>query len=424
MDEIKTAPKVSVVVPAYNCEGFLPETLDCLLTQSLKDIQIIIVDDGSTDGTPAMVDRFAAQDKRVTAIHKENGGVSSARNQGIELAEGKYILFLDSDDLLSQTALEEMYNALENTGSDLALCRCMRFGFGGTEYNPIVDSLARETAVDCFDKRLLWNFLPANKCCRTELLKNSGVRFPSTRYSEDGAFWLPLILTAKPKITGVYSAVMKYRRHQPDEGKSVTQSISVDLLQNFRTSLEIVYTAAEAVGADDDYLQEIIYKTYYTLQNEFYRLLWGADDEALAFISAECGELRKRMTPATLKRLDGANRELGSPLASRRAAAERPTVSITVGKGATKAFLRSLYAQSMPLFEVISRESDPEFAEFENFNVGGKARGKIKLRFSGKKPLDPRLLRVIVLLKTSPKFGFLPDFVIKWGAMLFLKLKK
>ncbi len=78
----------------------------------------------------------------------------------------------------------------------------------------------------------------------------------------------------------------------------------------------------------------------------------------------------------------------------------------------------------MPLFEVISRESDPEFAEFENFNVGGKASGKIKLRFSGKKPLDPRLLRVIVLLKTSPKFGFLPDFAIKWGAMLFLKLKK
>ena len=60
------------------------------------------------------------------------------------------------------------------------------------------------------------------------------------------------MLPAKPKITGVYSAVMKYRRHQPDEGKSVTQSISVDLLQNFRTSLEIVYTAAEAVGADDD----------------------------------------------------------------------------------------------------------------------------------------------------------------------------
>ena len=73
MDEIKTAPKVSVAVPAYNCEGFLPETLDCLLAQSLKDIQIIIVDDGSTDGTPAMADRFAAQDKRVTAIHKENG---------------------------------------------------------------------------------------------------------------------------------------------------------------------------------------------------------------------------------------------------------------------------------------------------------------------------------------------------------------
>lgn len=426
MDEIKNCPKVTVVVPAYNCESLLPETLDCLLSQSLKGIEIIIVDDGSADSTPAVIDRYAAANPCITAVHKENGGVSSARNRGIELAKGEYILFLDSDDLLSQTALEEMYNSLESTGGDLALCRCMRFGFGGTEYNPIVDSLTKEAEIDRFDKRLLWNFLVSNKCCRTELIKSSGIRFPSTRYSEDGAFWLPLILTAKPRIIGVHSAVMKYRRHSPAEGKSVTQSISVDLLRNFTESLRIVYSAAKSANADESYLQEILYKTYYTLQNEFYRLLWGADDEALAFICAECASLRERMTPDTLKRLDGANRELGTPLPSRRAAADSPKISITVGKGASKAFLRSLYAQSMPLFEVVSPASDEEFAEFENFVVGktSKAKGNIKLRFGGKKALDPRLLRVIVLLKTSPKFGFLPDFVIKLGAMLFLKLKK
>lgn len=419
--------KISVVVPSYNCESLLPETVECLLGQTLRDIQIILVDDGSTDKTGAVADSYAAKDSRITVLHKPNGGVSDARNRGIELAKGKYTLFLDADDLLESNALEEIYNSLERTNADISICRITRFGYGGTEYNPYADSLARDESIDPFDKRLLWNFLIGNKCFRTELLKNSGIRFPATRYSEDGAFFISLCCKTRPKITGVFGTAAKYRRRSPDEGKSVTQTISLGLLEDFCTSLQIVYDAAEAALDGDerkeDYLREILYKTYHTLQNEFYRLLWGADDESLAFICKKCDELRKKADESTRQRLSHSNRELGAPLESRKAVAENPTVSVLV-KNPSREFLSSLYSQSMPLFEVIcAGKANDDFSSFENFhNVGTLPKGKIKLRFTGKRPLDPRFLRVCVLLKN--KFGFLPDFLLKWGTYVFLKLKK
>lgn len=428
MDEIRVVRvKISVVVPAYNCESLLPETAECLLSQTLRDIQIIIVNDGSADNTGAVADAYAAKDSRVKVLHKPNGGVSSARNLGLENAEGKYVMFLDADDLLENNALEEIYNSLERTNADVSICRIARFGYGGTEYNPYADSLAKDESIDPFDKRLLWNFLIGNKCFRTELLKSSGVRFPSTRYSEDGAFFISLCCKTRPKITGVYGTAGKYRRRSPDEGRSVTQTINLGLLSDFCTSLQIVYDAANAALEGDehreDYLQEILYKTYHTLQNEFYRLLWGADDESLAYICEKCDELYKKMSEGTRARLLTGNKELGTPLPDRKSVAENPTVSVFV-KNPSKKFLSSLYSQSMPMFEVICcGEADKDFTDFENFHAAPAApKGKIKLHFGGKRPLDPRLLRVAVLLKG--KFAFLPDFAVKWGAMLFLKLKK
>ena len=94
------------------------------------------------------------------------------------------------------------------------------------QLNPVAESLASDSLIDCTDKRLLWNFLISNKCFRTEMLKNSKVRFPPLRYSEDGAFTMQLVYKENPKIIGVDGALFKYRRHTPKEGFSVSQSIS------------------------------------------------------------------------------------------------------------------------------------------------------------------------------------------------------
>ena len=92
------SPKVSIIVPVYNVEKYLKRCVDSLVGQTLKDIEIILVDDGSPDGCPKMCDDFVATDSRIKVVHKPNGGLGSARNAGLEVAKGEYVAFVDSDD--------------------------------------------------------------------------------------------------------------------------------------------------------------------------------------------------------------------------------------------------------------------------------------------------------------------------------------
>ncbi|GHU54488.1 glycosyl transferase family 2 [Clostridia bacterium] len=103
---------VSVVVPVYNAEKFLEKCVDSILAQTYADLQVILVDDGSPDTSPAICDAYKEKDGRVSVIHKENAGVSAARNDGIDFAEGGYVVFVDSDDYISETMIEALYNAL------------------------------------------------------------------------------------------------------------------------------------------------------------------------------------------------------------------------------------------------------------------------------------------------------------------------
>ena len=96
-------PKVSVVVPIYGVEKYLRECVDSILAQTLKDIEVILVDDGSPDGCSAIVDEYAAKDPRVVAVHQPNGGYGRAVNNGIELAKGEYIGIVESDDWIEPT---------------------------------------------------------------------------------------------------------------------------------------------------------------------------------------------------------------------------------------------------------------------------------------------------------------------------------
>lgn len=108
-------PKFSVIVPIYNVEKYLPRCIDSLVNQTLKDIEIILVDDGSPDNCPVICDEYAAKDDRIKVIHKKNGGVSAARNDGLYFATGEYVIFCDSDDWMELDACEVMYEtALQN----------------------------------------------------------------------------------------------------------------------------------------------------------------------------------------------------------------------------------------------------------------------------------------------------------------------
>ncbi len=113
--------KVSVIVPVYNVEKYLSECLESLISQTLKDIEIICVNDGSTDSSLAILKNFASKDSRIKIIDKQNEGVSVARNIGIEVATGQYLMFVDSDDYLIENACEKALNTIEHDGSDICI---------------------------------------------------------------------------------------------------------------------------------------------------------------------------------------------------------------------------------------------------------------------------------------------------------------
>ena len=116
-----TTPKVSIVVPVYNTERYLKRCMDSVLTQTLQDIEIILVDDGSKGPCALLCDEFAAADARVKVIHKQNGGLGFARNTGMEAATGEYVGFVDSDDYIDPQMYEILYTAAKKNGADLAV---------------------------------------------------------------------------------------------------------------------------------------------------------------------------------------------------------------------------------------------------------------------------------------------------------------
>mgnify|MGYP000058266539 CR=1 FL=1 len=147
-------PKVSVVVPIYNVEPYLERCIQSLLNQSLKDIEIILVDDGSPDHCPQMCDEYAQKDSRIKVIHKDNAGLGFARNSGLEIATGEYVAFVDSDDYIEFNMYEELYDNAKKQYADIV--------FGGfyTEYPKGVWTASKEVnKIEIFQSKEIMSFL-------------------------------------------------------------------------------------------------------------------------------------------------------------------------------------------------------------------------------------------------------------------------
>lgn len=115
-------PKISVILPVYNVEKYLEECVKTIIGQTYQNLEIILVDDGSLDRCPTLCDEFAKLDERIRVLHKKNGGLSDARNAGTQIATGEYITFVDSDDLVTETYVEYLYNLIKKYGCDMSLC--------------------------------------------------------------------------------------------------------------------------------------------------------------------------------------------------------------------------------------------------------------------------------------------------------------
>ena len=184
--------KVSVIIPCYNCQAYVRETLDSLACQTYRDFEVVCVNDGSTDETLSVLENYRRQASGFTmqVINQANGGVSSARNAGVQAAEGNYILFLDSDDLYRPEFIALLYNALEQSGTDVAYCRLSR-------NRDIITETLQEPAVICKTQNeamrdLLYRMAEISFCCylyKKDKLVQEGIEFDiHTGHFEDREF--------------------------------------------------------------------------------------------------------------------------------------------------------------------------------------------------------------------------------------------
>lgn len=133
-------PEISIIVPVYNAAAYLRKSLDSIVNQSYRDIEFIFVDDGSCDDSLAILKEYEATDKRVTVLHQENRGAGAARNYGMSVAGGKYLLFLDCDDIFDTSMVEKMHSRAETDNLDVLVCRadlfdCMTEGFSDASWS-------------------------------------------------------------------------------------------------------------------------------------------------------------------------------------------------------------------------------------------------------------------------------------------------
>lgn len=186
---------VSVIVPVYNVEKYLKKCVESIVTQTYQNLEIILVDDGSTDASGQMCDGWIAKDDRIVVIHKPNGGLSDARNAGLNIAQGSYYAFIDSDDYISTDMIETMLDSAKNNSCEIAVCNMNRFS-EKENYAPFYFPADDETVL--FGKERYETLKQPSVCNKLFQAKLfDGIRFPKGKYYEDTFIYHELVYRAK-----------------------------------------------------------------------------------------------------------------------------------------------------------------------------------------------------------------------------------
>ena len=183
--------KLSIIIPVYNVEQYLHSCVQSVTTQTYQDLQVILVNDGSTDSSGVLCDQLAQQDSRIQVVHKENGGLSDARNAGLKVATGDYVAFLDSDDVyLLQDGVEQMMHVIVTDKPDLLLFQCVDVYPARQSVRKAYDSdyLARHSGIEVFHQLVRMQSFNMSACfqlIRRELLEKHQLYFEKGLLSED-----------------------------------------------------------------------------------------------------------------------------------------------------------------------------------------------------------------------------------------------
>lgn len=263
---------ISIVVPIYNVEKYLNRCIDSVINQTYKNLEIILVDDGSNDNSGMICDQYAKKDKRIRVIHQDNAGQAAARNLGIELARGKYLAFVDSDDYITLDYIEYLYNLLIKYNADMSIC-----SYRIITNKKIVDAkqdyfeLEYNTS-NCLNDMLLSRNLTVSPCMKLykkDLIKN--IKFPVGKICEDNGTTYKFIASSKKIIYGNKANYNYYRRNGSTMNQSfspkyfdileMTDIMSNDLTNNYKDiidainfkNMEVRFTVLRKIAESNNY---------------------------------------------------------------------------------------------------------------------------------------------------------------------------
>lgn len=236
---MKERGKLSIIVPVCNLEQYLPACIESVLRQNYADFELILVDDGSTDGSLSVCREYAQQDSRIRVLHKENGGVSSARNLGLEHATGAYISFVDGDDWIEPDLYERLTDDLDRSGAGIAACQLDRVAPDGTRTvieRPEAAAYGVEDVVSRFFENGFVKdcmYGPYNKIFRRECIGD--IRFKPYAYGEDVLFVFETLSEAETVFIDDFVGY-HYRQHS---GSAMQSGFSLKRLDYVKAAREV-----------------------------------------------------------------------------------------------------------------------------------------------------------------------------------------
>lgn len=241
-------PKVSIIIPVFNTRPYLEKCLDSLTTQTLQEIEIICIDNGSTDGSYEFIQEYAKHHANMIVYRHAPGRQGGARNAGIEVARGEFIGFVDSDDFVSPGMFRKMIEAAQACRADVVVCNFEHYYDGRGPTGPVLPGnllTNHESFLIQHRPRMLRNLTPWNKLYSREFLELHKIRFPVDIFHEDNFFVIVAFVLAK-RIVTVPEPLYYYRRHRPG---SVNEQRGADSLSIFNV-MQMVSDFIDGMGKD------------------------------------------------------------------------------------------------------------------------------------------------------------------------------
>ncbi|WP_185959505.1 glycosyltransferase family 2 protein [Planococcus salinarum] len=267
--------KITVIIPIYNVEDYLKKCVESVINQTYKNLEILLINDGSTDSSGSLCDSFALTDSRIRAIHKKNGGISDARNTGLEAATGEFIAFLDSDDWVDPEMYEVLHDLLILHEADVSICRFKNIHNdmiedGSTGKIAVYDNIGALKAIAKIENNFFLTHNVWNKLFKSELVKK--FRFLKGKIAED-LYFTPKVIHASERCVYIDKAMYNYLRERPASIMNTPINFSrirdeLKGFDEFAALLEEVGLPEHSLIIKETYLRKLIEFHYYVKKSK------------------------------------------------------------------------------------------------------------------------------------------------------------